>query len=278
MEQPVGLRVQFLDPVKAPFRFVEHVSDAVRPLPAVIVNLVGEFRLFELVREQHARRRVRSRDQILELVAGVVPAAARIDERSVRDRRIERAAVALMADHIEERIVPATLLPHKEQQVLLYGRVVTDREPRRLARRALELQIEPPCCFEIRKIKDVGERKRASPIRLAVGADHTDENGGVGQGIDDKKLTTPLAFRDQQRALRIFRAKTDLIDADERFPRVHRPGSEKYKKGQRKGDERSDGKPVSNRSGQIFWRHARWGDGFADRPFADRWTCACGCR
>ena len=62
------------------------------------------------------------------LVARVVPPTARVHERLVGERRVERATVELVAGHVEERVVATALLPHEVQQVFVVAGVAADRE------------------------------------------------------------------------------------------------------------------------------------------------------
>jgi hypothetical protein len=119
VNQLVGSWMQLVQPVEAPFRLVEHVGDSVRTGLAKRVGGVAKTNGGELIRQEHPGGGVAARDQVLELVAGVVPATRNVDEGGVRHRAVEAPAVSLVADPVEVRVVSAALLPQETQQVLM---------------------------------------------------------------------------------------------------------------------------------------------------------------
>ena len=142
MEKLVGLRVQFVNPVEAPFGFVQNVRNAVRPiLASQIIYKVSELRFLQLVRQHHTRRRIARRDQILQLIARVMPPPARVNKGLIRKRRVERSAVPAMTCHIQKRIEPAPLLPHEKQKVFVIAGVFADQKTLRPGRCLFKLDI-----------------------------------------------------------------------------------------------------------------------------------------
>ena len=115
--------MQAMDPVEAPAGFIEHVGQAVSSRLAQGVDLIGKSPGIQFVGIQHAGRRKAAGDQVLELIAGIVPAAAGVDIGGIRHRPVKGAAVALVAYHIQEGIVAATLLLHEDQQIVGVGSI-----------------------------------------------------------------------------------------------------------------------------------------------------------
>ena len=120
--------MQFMNPVETPFRFVEDVGNPVRLRPTQGIDHILEFISGQLETEQHSRGRVSGRDQILQLIACIVPTTTRVHETAVRNRSIHGTAIAHVTNHIEVRVVTAPLLAHEEKQVFLIGRIRTDGE------------------------------------------------------------------------------------------------------------------------------------------------------
>jgi hypothetical protein len=87
-----------------------------------------------LMGEQQLRGRVARGEEILQLIARVVPPAGRIQIRARGQWAVRRAAVVRMTDRVEPWVVPATLLSHELEQRLRHLRVhvVAKVERRRL--------------------------------------------------------------------------------------------------------------------------------------------------
>ena len=107
-------------PIQTPTRFVQQIRNPIRHrLPQRIhrspKTACGLASFPQLIRQQHLRRRIARRKQILQLIARIMPTAAGIHIAAGRHRPIDRPAIERMAHGIDPGVVPTPLLPHELQ-------------------------------------------------------------------------------------------------------------------------------------------------------------------
>ena len=118
-----------MNPVQAPFGLIEHIGNAVGAGLAQGIDLVAKAIGIQFIGEQHVGCRIAGGDEIFELVAGIVPAAAGIDISRVGHGAKHRPPVTGVAHKVEKGVVAAALLPHESQQVFLVVAVGVVADP-----------------------------------------------------------------------------------------------------------------------------------------------------
>ena len=169
-------RMQPQHPIEPPPRFVEQIGNAIRHRLPQLIHPIRKLRLRfslrpQLIRQQHLRRRIARRQQILQLIARIVPTAAGIDVAARRQRPIHRPAIERMAHRIDPRVVPTPLLPHELQQLIrqLGVRVAVESKRRRLRIAQAERSTRPPCRTPKNPVR---HDDRTSPTPLRSPATH----------------------------------------------------------------------------------------------------------
>ena len=126
-------RIHTVQPIQAPFDFIDNVRNTIRTLVSVsIISIAKSLRIL-LIRKKHLIDSISRSGGILQIVSSIMPAATHIQRLTGLSRMINNVSIMYMATVFQHRIVSTTLLTHIVQQeisrTIIY--LCIDRETRR---------------------------------------------------------------------------------------------------------------------------------------------------
>ncbi len=229
-KQP-GPGMQLMDPVQSPPGLIQHIGDPVGKRLSQRIDPVCEPVRVEPVGQQHMGRGIAAGDQVLELVARIMPAPAHIHKGGTGQGSVGGPSIPLVAYHIQVGIVPAALLPHKAQQRFLMSIVSSGRDPETVRShfRSFSLQVVGPFRADFSEIHFIVKFKPSPPLSFdPAGPDRGDRLPLICRNQENPAPDRRMGEHDG--CLGLFWMVTQLVDPEvDLTALIHHNGKRKHK-------------------------------------------------